>query len=174
MAALVLAQHDNRTLDPATLHAVTAARQITDDVDLLVAGHEARPVAEAAAKIPGVRRVLLAQHPAYANPVAEDLAPLLVRLMADYDFTVLPVVDARGELVGILTDRDIRLATSNLRENPLPCDAKVYEVMTRPVLTADPLDPVEDAWLQPDGIHLTAEGHARVADVVINQITSDE
>ncbi len=67
------------------------------------------------------------------------------RLMWEKGIRHLPVVDARGELVGILTDRDIRLATSNLRENPLPCDAKVYEVMTRPVLTADPLDPVEDA-----------------------------
>jgi len=88
MAALVLAQHDNRSLDPATLHAITAARQIDGEVDLLVAGHEAQRVAEAAAAIPGVRRVLLAEHPAYASPVAEDLAPLLVRLMADYDALV--------------------------------------------------------------------------------------
>jgi electron transfer flavoprotein alpha subunit len=85
MAALVLAQHDNRSLDPASLTAVTAARRLDATVDVVVAGHEARAVAEAAARVAGVRRVLLAEHPAYANPVAEDLAPLLVRLMADYE-----------------------------------------------------------------------------------------
>lgn len=85
MAALVLAQHDNHSLDPATLTAVTAAKRLDGTVDVLVAGHEARAVAEAAARVPGVRRVLLAEHPAYANPMAEDLAPLVVRLMADYE-----------------------------------------------------------------------------------------
>ena len=67
------------------------------------------------------------------------------RLMWERGIRHLPVVDERGDLVGILTDRDIRLATSNLRQNPLPCDARVERVMKRPVLTADPMDPVEDA-----------------------------
>ncbi len=65
-------------------------------------------------------------------------------LMWERGIRHLPVVD-EGRLVGIITDRDIRLATSTLRPNPLSCDARVYEVMKRPVLTADPLDPVEDA-----------------------------
>jgi len=66
------------------------------------------------------------------------------QLMWERGIRHLPVVD-EGRLVGIITDRDIRLATSVLRPNPLSCDARVYEVMKRPVLTADPLDPVEDA-----------------------------
>jgi len=56
----------------------------------------------------------------------------------------LPVVEG-GRLVGIITDRDIRLATSSLRKDPLSCDAPVRAAMKTPVLTADPLDPVEDA-----------------------------
>lgn len=56
----------------------------------------------------------------------------------------LPVVED-GRLVGIVTDRDIRLATSTLKKDPLSCDAPVRAVMKTPVLTADPLDPVEDA-----------------------------
>ena len=67
------------------------------------------------------------------------------RLMWERGIRHLPVVDERGELVGIVTDRDIRLATSALKPRPLSCDAKVEEAMTHPVLTADPLDPVEDA-----------------------------
>ncbi len=86
MAVLVLAQHDDRGLDAAVLHAVTAARRLAEEVDLLVAGSDAGGVAEQAAAVGGIRRVLHAEHEAYANPVAEDLTPLLVRLMADYDY----------------------------------------------------------------------------------------
>ncbi len=86
MAVLILAQHDNRTLEPAVLHAVSAAKKLQDEVDLLVAGKDAGEAAKAAAGIAGVRRVLHAEHEAYANPVAEDLTPLLLRLMEDYDY----------------------------------------------------------------------------------------
>ena len=61
MAALVIAEHDNAGLKPATLNAVAAANEIAEaDVDILVAGKDCRPAAEAAAKAAGVRRVLLA------------------------------------------------------------------------------------------------------------------
>ncbi len=86
MAVLILTQHDNRTLEPAVLHAVTAGRKLQEEVDLLVAGSDAAEVARQAAAIEGVRRVLHAEHEAYANPVAEDLTPLLLRLMEEYDY----------------------------------------------------------------------------------------
>jgi electron transfer flavoprotein alpha subunit len=85
MAVLVLAQHDNKTLDKATLHAVTAARAIGGDLHVLVAGKDARPVAEAAARVAGVAKALLVEHPAYADPLAEDIAALLVSLAPGYD-----------------------------------------------------------------------------------------
>jgi electron transfer flavoprotein alpha subunit len=84
MAALVLAEHDNRTLAPATLHAVTAARALDGAVDLLVAGQGCAAVAEAAARVAGVRKVLLVEHAAYEAPVAEDLALLLKAQAAGY------------------------------------------------------------------------------------------
>ena len=74
MSALVLAQHDNAALDKATLHAVTAALELGPEVDLLVAGQDCGAVADAAAKVAGVRKVLRVEAPAYAQPVAEDLA----------------------------------------------------------------------------------------------------
>ncbi len=85
MAALVLAQHDNETLDQATLHAVTAAMALGAEVDLLVAGEGCAAVAEAAAKIAGIRRVLRVEAGIYAHALAEDLAALLVALAPDYD-----------------------------------------------------------------------------------------
>ncbi len=86
MAALVLAQHDNQTLDKATLHAVTAALALQTEVDLLVAGQDCGAVAEAAAAVAGVRKVLRVDAAVYAQPVAEDLAALLVAVADPYDY----------------------------------------------------------------------------------------
>jgi electron transfer flavoprotein alpha subunit len=90
MAVLVLAQHDNTALDKATLHAVTAAVAIQPEVDILVAGQSCGTVAEAAAKVPGIRKVLRVEAPAYAQPVAEDLTALLVAVAPDYDYLLAP------------------------------------------------------------------------------------
>jgi electron transfer flavoprotein alpha subunit len=88
MASLVLAQHDNASLDKATLHAVTAAQKLGAELDLLVAGQNGGAVAEAAAKVPGVRKVLHVDAAAYANPVAEELAALLRSVADGYDYLV--------------------------------------------------------------------------------------
>ena len=88
MAVLILAQHDNRTLDAATLHAVTAAGQLPGPCHMLVAGKDCGAVAEQAAKVQGIEKVLRVEHDAYANPVAEDLAPLLVAMAEPYDYLV--------------------------------------------------------------------------------------
>jgi electron transfer flavoprotein alpha subunit len=90
MTALVLVQHDNATLDKATLHAVSAAAALGTDIDLLVAGRDCGAVAGAAAKVPGVRRVLRVDADLYAQPLAEELAALLVSLAPDYDYLLAP------------------------------------------------------------------------------------
>jgi electron transfer flavoprotein alpha subunit len=84
MSVLVLAEHNDGQLAEATLHAITAAKALDDALDVLVAGHQCAAVAEATAKVPGVARVLQVEHPAYAAPVAEDLALLLKQLAPAY------------------------------------------------------------------------------------------
>ena len=84
MAVLVYAEHDNAVLKAATLNAVAAAKQL-GDVTVLVAGSGCRAVAEAAAKIDGVAKVLLADDAAYANEIAENAAPLIAKLAAGFD-----------------------------------------------------------------------------------------
>ncbi|MBV9198502.1 MAG: FAD-binding protein [Alphaproteobacteria bacterium] len=85
MAALVIAEHDNRALKPATLNAVAAAHEIAaGEIDILVAGKDCRGVAEAAGKVAGARKVLLADDAAYEHGLAENLAPLVVRLAGNY------------------------------------------------------------------------------------------
>jgi electron transfer flavoprotein alpha subunit len=86
---LVWVEHDNASLKDATLAAVTAASQL-GEVHLLVAGSGCKAVADAAAQIAGVARVHLADSPAYANALAENVAPLVVALMADHDAFVAP------------------------------------------------------------------------------------
>jgi electron transfer flavoprotein alpha subunit len=84
MSVLVLAEHDNRKLAEATLNTITAARALDETVDVLVPGHQCSEAAEAAARVTGVARVLQVEHPAYAEPLAEDLVLLLKALAPPY------------------------------------------------------------------------------------------
>ena len=84
MTALVLAEHDGHALKPATLNAVAAALLLGGSVDLLIAGHNVRAIADAGAAIQGVGRVLLADDALYAHPLAETVAPLVTGLAGDY------------------------------------------------------------------------------------------
>jgi len=89
MSVLVWVEHDNASVKDATLAAVTAAGKL-GDVVALVAGSGAQSAADAAAKIAGVSKVLLADDAAYANALAENVAPLVADLMAGYDAFVAP------------------------------------------------------------------------------------
>src|SRR5271166_4678738 len=100
MAALVVAEHDNRTLKSATLNALAAAKEIAgNDVDVLVAGKGCRGVADAAAQIPGVKRLLLADDAAYEHGLAENVAPLLVGLASNYSHLLAPATTAGKNLM---------------------------------------------------------------------------
>ncbi|MEO5586440.1 MAG: electron transfer flavoprotein subunit alpha/FixB family protein [Novosphingobium sp.] len=89
MKTLVWVEHDNAEIKDATLAAVTAASQL-GEVHLLVAGSGCTGVADAAAKIAGVGKVHLADDPAYANALPENVAPLIVELMGHHDAFVAP------------------------------------------------------------------------------------
>jgi electron transfer flavoprotein alpha subunit len=84
MKTLVLVEHDNTRVQDATLAVVTAASKL-GEVHLLVAGHNCGSVAEAAAKIAGVGKVHVADDAAYANGLAENVAPLAAGLMGHHD-----------------------------------------------------------------------------------------
>jgi electron transfer flavoprotein alpha subunit len=86
---LVWAEHEDGLLKDATLHAVTAAR-LLGTVHVLVAGARIAAVATAAAQIAGVAQVLVADDPAYAHGLAEDIAPLIVSLMGAHDAFLAP------------------------------------------------------------------------------------
>jgi electron transfer flavoprotein alpha subunit len=88
MNVLVVAEHDNKTLSPAVAKAMSAAMAIGQTVHVLVAGADAKPVAEAAAKLEGVAKVLHADAPQLAHQLAEEMAALIVGLMPGYDAAI--------------------------------------------------------------------------------------
>ena len=81
MTTLLLADHDNASLHAATLNAVTAAKKIGGTLTILVVGHNAATVAQAAAQIPGVAKVLHADAPHFTSPTAENVAATVVALV---------------------------------------------------------------------------------------------
>jgi electron transfer flavoprotein alpha subunit len=90
MAVLLLAEHDNKGLAPATAKALTAARAIGSDVDILIAGQDCRGAAEQAAKLEGVRKVLVAEAPHLAQRLAEETAAAVLALMQNYNALLAP------------------------------------------------------------------------------------
>ena len=90
MAILLLAEHDNATLSDQTAKTLTAAAKIGSDVHVLVAGSGAKAAADAAAKLSGVTKVLLADDASLANNLAEPLAALIVSLDGSYDTIIAP------------------------------------------------------------------------------------
>ena len=94
MAVLVFAEHDNAELKDATLNTVTAAKALGGDIHILVAGAGAQGVADQAAKIDGVSKVLLADAAHLENPLAEDLAAIVLGLADGYDQILAPATTA--------------------------------------------------------------------------------
>ena len=84
MTTLLLAEHDNKSLKDATAKALTAAKQLGGDVHVLVAGKDCKAAADAAAKLDGVAKVLIADGAIYEHHLAEPLAALIVSLAGSY------------------------------------------------------------------------------------------
>ena len=94
MSVLVIAEHDNTTLGAATLNTIAAARELDEDVHVLVAGAGCAGVAEAAAKAAGVGKVRVADAAAYANQLAENLATLIASIAGEYSYVLIPATKA--------------------------------------------------------------------------------
>jgi electron transfer flavoprotein alpha subunit len=90
MASLVIAEHNNQALNDATAKTVTAAAEISKPVHVLVAGENCKAVAESAAKIAGVEKVLLADNALYARMIAEAMETLILSVADKYDAILAP------------------------------------------------------------------------------------
>ena len=125
MSVLVIAEHDNDEVRTATLNAVTAAREIDTDVDLLVAGSGCAGVADECSSIQGVTRILLVDDPMYEHDLPENLSPLVQSLAECYTHvlapastfgkSLLPRVAARLDVQQISDISDIESADTFVR-----------------------------------------------------------
>jgi electron transfer flavoprotein alpha subunit len=137
MSVLVLAEHDNASIKDATRVAITAAGKLGGDVHVLVAGQGAGTAADAAAKIAGVSKVLLADDAAYANGLAENIAPLIEGLMANYDALVAPATTSAKNIVPRVA---AKLDTQQISEITGIVDANTFE---RPIYAGNAIATVQ-------------------------------
>ena len=127
MATLLMAEHDNKTLKDSTNKALTAAKAIGAEVHVLVAGKDCEAVADAAAKLDGVKKVVLADAAVYEHRLAEPLAALIVSLAGSYDAIVAPattngknVMPRVAALLDVMQISDIiRVVTPDPFERPI-------------------------------------------------------
>ena len=139
MTALVLAEHDNASLKAATLNAISAAQKIDGDVHVLVVGSGCKAVAEAAAKVKGVSKVLLVDDARYKAPLAETVAPVVVALAPKYA-AVLPASTSIGK--NILPRAAALLDVQQISEITKVVDADTFE---RPIYAGNAMATVQSA-----------------------------
>ncbi len=139
MATLLLAEHDNKTLKDATAKALTAAKAIGGDVHVLVAGKGCKAVADAAAKLDGVEKVLLADGAVYEHMLAEPLAALIVSLAGGYDALMSPatttgknVMPRVAALLDVMQISDVtKVITPDTFERPIYAGNAIQTVKSK-------------------------------------------
>jgi len=138
MAILVYAEHDNKELKKATLNTVTAASKIGGDIVVLVAGLGCEPVAEQAAKVAGVSKVLCASNAAFEHQLAENVAKLVVSLAGDYSHIVVPATTTgKNFLPRVAALLDVNMLT----DVTAVIDAETFE---RPIYAGNAIATVKD------------------------------
>ena len=139
MAVLVIADHDNASLKDNTHKTVTAALAISGDVDVLVAGQGCKAVAESAAKITGVRKVLLAESDALGQGLAEAVEGAVLPLMGNYDAVLTPATSQGKNFSPRLA---AKLDVSQISEIVEVVDASTF---VRPIYAGNALETVQSS-----------------------------
>jgi electron transfer flavoprotein alpha subunit len=182
MPTLLIAEHDNRSLKDATNKALTAAKAIGADVHILVAGQGCKAVADAAAKLDGVKKVLLAEAPAYEHMLAEPMAALIVSLAGPYESIVAPATTSGknfmprvAALLDVMQISDvIKIDAPDTFERPIYAGNAVQTVRSR---EAKKVITVRTAAFQPTGEGSAAapvENVAAAADPGVSQFAGEE
>ena len=116
MSVLVIAEHDNAGLNPATLNTVTAASQVGGDITVLVAGSKCKAVADAAAAVAGVGKVLLADSAEYEHGVAENMVKLVAGLVEGHTHLRAPATTyGKNILPGVAALKDVAMVSDIIR-----------------------------------------------------------
>ncbi|ANF82201.1 electron transfer flavoprotein subunit beta [Acinetobacter sp. NCu2D-2] len=182
MSILVIAEHDNKALNAATLNVVAAAQKIGGDITVLVAGSGAQAVADQAAKVAGVSKVLLADDAAYANQLAENVAKLVAELGKGYSHilaastttgkNILPRAAALLD-VSMITDV-IAVDSANTFKRPIYAGNAIATVeSSESVVVATVRGTAFDA-VAAEGGSATVEAAASAGDAGISKFINEE
>jgi electron transfer flavoprotein alpha subunit len=181
MPTLLIAEHDNTSLKDATNKALTAAKAIGADVHVLVAGLGCKAVADAAAKLDGVNKVLLAEAPAYQHMLAEPIAALIVSLAGPYETIAAPATASAknfmprvAALLDVMQISDvIRVVAPDTFERPIYAGNAIQTVRCR---DAKKVITVRIAAFQStaEGGSAPVEAAAQAADPGLSQFAGEE
>jgi electron transfer flavoprotein alpha subunit len=181
MPTLLIAEHDNKVLKDATHKALTAAKALGSEVHVLVAGSGCRPVAEAAAKLDGAVKVLVADAPAYEHMLAEPVAALIVSLAGPYEAIVAPATTAgknymprAAALLDVMQISDIlKIVSPDTFERPIYAGNAIQTVRSK---EAKKLITVRTAAFQASGEGGSApiEDAAAAADPALSSFVGEE
>ena len=139
MAVLVIADHDNAHVRDTTHKTITAALQLSPDVDVLVAGKDCGPAAAQAAKIMGVRKVLVAESDSLGQGLAEAFEALVVPLMANYDAVLTPATSQGKNIAPRIA---AKLDVSQISDITQVVDASTF---VRPIYAGNALETEKSA-----------------------------
>jgi electron transfer flavoprotein alpha subunit len=142
MATLLIAEHDHASLKDVTHKALTAALALGQPVHILVAGHECGQAAEAAARLNGAQKVLIADHPAFAHHIAEHLAALIHHLAGSYQNIIAPATSIMknalprvAALLDVMQLSDItKVLSPDTFERPIYAGNAVQKVQSHDVI----------------------------------------
>jgi len=166
MSILVIAEHDNVQLKAATLNVVAAAAKIGGDIHVLVAGANAAAVAQHAAKITGVSKVLLAESPALADGLAENVAEQVLALAPGYSH-ILFAATASGKNVSPRVAARLDVAQISEIQSVLSADTFERAIYAgNAVATVQSTDPVKVITVRTTGFDAVPEGGSAVVESV--------
>ncbi|RAK57625.1 electron transfer flavoprotein subunit alpha/FixB family protein [Phenylobacterium deserti] len=166
MAVLVIADHDNAALKDNTHKAVTAAQKISGDIDVLVAGQGAQAAADAAGKIEGVRKVLLAESAELDQGLAEAFEALVVPLMANYDAVLIPSTSLGKNIAPRIA---AKLDVAQISDAVEVVDANTF---VRPIYAGNALETVQSSdakkviTVRPTAFKAAAEGGSASVETI--------
>lgn len=182
MSILVIADHNNQVLNGATLNVVAAAQKIGGDITVLVAGSGAQAVADAAAKVAGVSKVLLADNAAYANQLAENVAGLVADLAKGYKYVlaastttgknILPRVAALLD-VSMITDI-ISVESANTFKRPIYAGNAIATVQSDEAIIVGTVRGTAFDPVAAEGGSAAVETVGEVQDAGISHFVSEE
>jgi len=181
MPTLLVAEHDNKVLKDSTNKALTAAKALGQPVHILVAGKDCKAVADAAAKLDGVQKVLLADAPPYQHGLAEPLAALIVSLAGPYEVIMAPsttngknVMPRVAAMLDVMQVSDIiKVVSPDTFERPIYAGNAIQTVKSK---DSKKIITVRTASFQPAGAGNSApvETVAAAADPGVSSFVGEE